>query len=79
MSEHGVDQRNSFLRSLVYRIGNPLEWGYVDKALLLIVFQLLVYGALVLYVYLAHRFPSLYPAYETYISKAFSCKKAEAT
>ena len=45
------------------RVGNPLEWGYVDKAMLSILFQMLVYGVLVLYGYLAHIFPMLYPAY----------------
>ena len=63
MSEHKEERTNTFFQSIIHRVGNPLEWGYVDKASLLIVIQLFVYTLLLLYVYLAHSFPSLYPAY----------------
>ena len=63
MNGHKEERINTFFQSIIHRVGNPLEWGYVDKASLFIVIQLFVYTPLLLYVYLAHSFPSLYPAY----------------
>ncbi|MBU0736433.1 MAG: adenylate/guanylate cyclase domain-containing protein [Proteobacteria bacterium] len=53
----------SGIQHVMDRIGNPLEWRYVNKTLVLLALQILVYLSLIIYIYLAFRYPSLYPEY----------------
>ena len=41
MSNH-ENRRNSLLQHLIDRVGNPLEWRYVDKTLLLLGFVIVM-------------------------------------
>ncbi len=55
----GNEIKKSSFRLLIDRIGNPLEWSYVDRTLLLLSFELFFNLILVLIVYLLTRIPSL--------------------
>jgi len=53
----------SVIQRLIDRIGNPLEWSYVNKILIFYGLQIFIYLSLVIYIYLAFRYPILYPHY----------------
>jgi len=62
MSTH-ENRRSTFLRRLKDRIGNPLEWSYVDKALLFIGFALLMNVLFTLGLHFSFRVPGMTPEF----------------
>jgi len=54
---------SSLLRRLVNRVGNPLEWSFVDKALLFIGFSLLMNIPFTLALHVSFRVPRLTPEF----------------
>ena len=61
--ENNKAAKTSAIQHLIDRIGNPLEWSYINKVLFLLSLQILVYLSLIIYIYLAFRYPVLYPEY----------------
>lgn len=53
----------SFSKRLFDRVGNPLEWSYVDKTLVLIGLALSLNLFFVLFLVFAHYLPNFYPAF----------------
>lgn len=51
------------IKRLFDRIGNPLEWSYVNKILYFQGFQIVVYVSFIFYSYLTIRYPVLFPQY----------------
>ncbi|MEW5723275.1 MAG: HAMP domain-containing sensor histidine kinase [Thermodesulfobacteriota bacterium] len=56
--------RKSLVQHLVDRIGNPLEWCFVDKALLVLFLAPMAYLPLVLVTFVQSRYPALFLSYE---------------
>ncbi len=61
--EKAGNSENSATKWLVGRVGNPLEWNYIDKSILFLALQIAVYFAVVVYIHFALANPSLYPSY----------------
>jgi class 3 adenylate cyclase len=61
--KNGNTSNMSLKKRFMDRIGNPLEWRYVNKILCLLALQILVYLSLIVFIYLAFRYPALYPEY----------------
>ncbi len=55
--------RSSVLRRVLDRVGNPLEWSFVDKALLFIGFALLMNVPFTLALHFSFRVPGLTPEF----------------
>ena len=49
----------TIVQRMVNRVGNPLEWRWVDKVLIIIGIQVVAFGSLLLYLCLAIRFPEI--------------------
>ena len=49
----------TIVQRMVNRVGNPLEWRWVDKVLIMIGVQVVCFGSLLLYICLAIRFPEI--------------------
>ncbi len=58
-----VPLKKSHSRRLFDRIGNPLEWSYIDKTLLILGFELFFNLPMALIVFLLPRLPGVLPAY----------------
>jgi len=64
----------TIVQRMVNRVGNPLEWRWVDKVLILIGIQVVAFGSAMLYLCLAIQFPEILancmnPSALTYVLK----------
>jgi len=59
----GDEEMLSLPKRFVNRVGNPLEWGYVDKALVLMGLSLSLNLFLNLFLIFAHYLPDFYPKF----------------
>ena len=51
------------MQRLIDRIGNPLEWTYVNKVILILIVQLIVYGSFAIWSWIAMQHPEVLPWY----------------
>jgi len=53
----------SVTQRLSDRVGNPLEWTYVNKTILFLIIQLIVFGSFTIWSWIAMQYPEVLPWY----------------